>query len=124
METQKFIDRLIELPKELADIQQDLLEASQKSQKVSNEILKCETKLRVLIASLTDDNGKKQYSNEDARRAAFVEMAEDDIELNELKEKSLALENEIQVKRINFDCLTNEQKNIRAVLMFLSGKGE
>jgi FtsZ-binding cell division protein ZapB len=77
-----------------------------------------------MITGLVDDAGKKLYSNEDARRAAFSEMAEDDIELSELKEKNAQIERAIQEFRISFDCLNNEQKNIRAVLMFLSGKGE
>jgi hypothetical protein len=124
MTTETYITRLMELPQEIADIQTDILMTTSESQKISNEIVKCETKLKVMIAGLVDDAGKKLYSNEDARRAAFSEMAEDDIELSELKEKNAQIEKTIQEKRIDFDCLNNEQKNIRAVLMFLSGKGE
>jgi Na+-transporting NADH:ubiquinone oxidoreductase subunit NqrC len=114
----------MELPQEILDIQTDIMLKVAESQKISNEIVKCETKLKVMITGLVDDAGKKLYSNEDARRAAFSEMAEDDIELSELKEKNAQIERAIQEFRISFDCLNNEQKNIRAVLMFLSGKGE
>jgi hypothetical protein len=124
MNTQTLIDRMMQLPQEIADVQTELLIAGQKAQEISNKISKCETKLRVQIASKTDEAGKKLYSNEDARKAAFVEMTEDDLELNELKEKNQDIETEIQKKKIDFDCLNNEQKNIRAVLTFLSGKGE
>jgi hypothetical protein len=121
METEKLISKLIDLPKRLAAIQLSVLDKSQNAQKISNEIIRCETKLRVVIAGLTDDSGKKLHSNEDARRAAFVEMSEDDLELNELKKESSKIERDVQEERINFDALTSEQKNIRAILMFLSG---
>jgi hypothetical protein len=121
METEKLISKLIDLPKQIVSVQLSVLDKSQESQKISNEIIRCETKLRVVIAGLTDDGGKKLHSNEDARRAAFAEMSEDDIELNDLKRKSLKLESALQEERINFDALTSEQKNIRAILMFLSG---
>lgn len=124
MNTETYITRLMELPQEILDIQTDIMLKVAESQKISNEIVKCETKLKVMITGLVDAAGKKLYSNEDARRAAFSEMAEDDIELSELKEKNAQIEKEIQEFRISFDCLNNEQKNIRAVLMFLSGKGE
>ena len=121
METTQFITKLMDMPQRIAKVQLAILEKTEESQKISNEIIKCETKLRVVIAGLTDDNGKKLHSNEDARRAAFAEMAEEDLELNELKKKSLKLERDLQEERINFDALSNEQKNIRAILMFLSG---
>lgn len=124
MNTKSLTDRMLALPQEIADVQLELLTAGQKAQEISNQIVKCETKLRVQIAGETDEAGKKKHSNEDARRAAFAEAAEADLELNDLKTESLAVEKELQLKKIDFDCLTNEQKNIRAVLIFLSGKGE
>lgn len=122
MNTHSLIDRLLEIPKEIESLQKELVNSTRGSQEILNQIVKCETKIRVLIAGLTDDAGKKQYSNEDARRAAFAEMAEDDLELNELKTQSAALENWIQLKRVEYELLSNEQKNIRAVLTFLSSK--
>ena len=121
METEKLISKLMDLPKQIVAVQLSVLDKSQESQKISNEIIRCETKLRVVVAGLTDDSGKKLHSNEDARRAAFAEMSEDDIELNDLKRESSKLESALQEERINFDALTSEQKNIRAILMFLSG---
>ena len=121
METEKLISKLIDLPKRLAAIQLSVLDKSQSAQKISNEIMRCETKLRVVIAGLTDDAGKKLHSNEDARRSAFAEMSEEDIELNELKKESSKIERDVQEERINFDTLISEQKNIRSILMFLSG---
>jgi len=121
METSQLISKLMEMPKMIATVQVSILDKTEESQKITQEIIRCETKLRVLITGLTDEAGKKLYSNEDARKAAFSEMVEDDIELNDIKKRSLKIEHDLQEERINFDLLTNEQKNIRAILMFLSG---
>lgn len=121
METSQLISKLMEMPKQIATVQVSILDKTEESQKITQEIIRCETKLRVLITGLTDDAGKKLYSNEDARKAAFSEMVEDDIELNDIKKRSSKIEHDLQEERINFDLLTNEQKNIRAILMFLSG---
>ena len=121
METSQLISKLMETPKMIATVQLSILDKTEESQKITHEIIRCETKLRVLITGLTDEAGKKLYSNEDARKAAFSEMVEDDIELNDIKKRSSKIEHDLQEERINFDLLTNEQKNIRAILMFLSG---
>jgi hypothetical protein len=121
METTQLISKLMDMPKQIATVQVSILDKTEESQKILAEIIKCETKLRVVIAGLTDENGKKLHSNEDARRAAFSEMAEEDFELNDLKKKNSKIEHGLQEERINFDALTSEQKNIRAILMFLSG---
>ena len=121
METSQLISKLMEMPKQIATVQVSILDKTEESQKITQEIIRCETKLRVLITGLTDEAGKKLYSNEDARKAAFSEMVEDDIELNDIKKRSSKIEHDLQEERINFDLLTNEQKNIRVILMFLSG---
>jgi hypothetical protein len=124
METTELISKLMNMPKRIAAVQVSILDKAEESQKITQEIIRCETKLKVLISGLTDENGKKLHSNEDARRAAFAEMSEDDIELNELKKNSAKIEHDLQEERINFDALTNEQKNIRAILMFLSSNSQ
>lgn len=124
METQKLIERLMELPEKIATTQLELVESTVNSQDVLNEIVRCETEIKVSIANATDDAGKKKYSNEDARKAAFAEIAEQDDELNTLKSQSRQIERETQLKRIEFDALVNEQKNVRTILMFLSGQNQ
>jgi hypothetical protein len=124
MDAQLLITRMLELPTAIAKVQYELITLNQKSQETSNRIMKCETALKVMIAGMTEDGGKKKYSNEDARRAAFAEMAEDDLDLNELKRESAELENKLALERMSFDLLVNEQKNTRAVLIFLSGNRE
>lgn len=121
MKKEKLAERLMELPLEISNLQLETLTLTEEAQRVLNEILTCETKLKVLISGLTDEQGKKLHSNEDARRAAFAEMTADDEELNDLKLKNKGLEHELQLKKIKYEALTNEQRNIRTILAFLSG---
>ena len=121
-EITSLIYRLREIPSRIEETQSVILKKSQELQKVSNEILLLETTLKSDIAAQVDDSGKKSYSNEDARRAAFIESANSSLELGNLKEKSSQLDLEIQQERIAFDLLNNEQRNIRAILQFFSGE--
>jgi hypothetical protein len=124
METNNLVPRLMELPKAIVQKQVEILDLSSEVQKISNDILKHETQLRVKISGMTDDNNKKLYSNEDARRAAFDEIAEDDIDLVELKEKLRKTDFKLQESKIDFEALSNEQRNIRSILAFLSTQQE
>lgn len=113
-------NRLLELPQEIADLQLEILQKSNQMQNVSKEIISAETKIRVNIANKVDENGKKIYSNEDARKAAFQEFTESDFELNELKEKSATLDQENQKLKIKLEFCGNEQRNIRSILQFFA----
>lgn len=113
-------DRLLELPQEIADLQLEILQKSNQMQNVSKEIISAETKIRVNIANKVDENGKKVYSNEDARKAAFQEFTESDFELNELKEQSATLDQENQKLKIKLEFCGNEQRNIRSILQFFA----
>lgn len=112
--------RLLELPQEISDIQLEILQKSNEVQEVLKEIVSTETKIRVNIANKVDENGKKVYSNEDARKAAFQEFTENDFELNELKEKNSKIDREVQELKIKLEFYGNEQRNIRSILHFFA----
>ncbi len=119
---EQLANRLMEIPQELHDLQVEILNSSQSSQDIDKEISKVETALKVSIANKVDENGKKVYSNEDARKAAFAELTEDDVELNDLKEKSRQIQLKSNELRNDYDCISNEQRNIRTVLQFFADK--
>lgn len=124
MQTQDLIQRLMELPALITKKQTEMLNLSIEFQESTDRIAAYETQLKARIATMTDDSGKKLYSNEDARRAAFAEMTEDDLELIELKDSSKSTERRLQESRIEFDALNNEQKNIRTILALVAAQGE
>jgi len=122
MNTQTLIDRLLQLPQEITQEQIEILTLSQEVQNISTEMVKCEARLKTSITAAVDEGGKKLYSNEDARRAALIEMLDTDLDFTELSDKKKSAEHSLQMKKIRFDELIHEQKNIRAILVFLSGQ--
>ena len=120
MNAQTVIEKLKSLPTDIYNLQIEILEKTVNLNDLSRKIIKAESVIRVNISEMKDESGKKKYSNEEARRAAFSELVELDIELIEWKKEMDALENQIQLQKAEFDQLVNEQKNFRSILNFLS----
>jgi len=114
----------MEIPNELAELQNKLLDITTESQELTNELQEIETRLRVTINNTLDETGKKKYSNADSRETAFVELKRGDLELTDLQNKITRTQNEAQARRIDFECIANEQKNIRTLLYFFAGSKE
>jgi hypothetical protein len=117
-------ERLMEIPNELAEIQNRILNSTVELQELTAELNELETKLKVTINNALDETGKKKYSNSDARETAFAELKSGDLELTDLENAISRTQKEIQWARIDFDCIANEQKNIRSVLSFFAGASE
>lgn len=117
-------ERLLDLPALIAENQRKVLDQNGELQLVSNNIVEIETKIKLSIAAKVDDAGKKVYSNADAREAAFAEAAAGDFELIELKDSRDKKEKSLQLLKIEYEQLSNEQRNLRAMLYFLAGKSE
>lgn len=116
--------RLLDLPQVIADLQSIILKKTQKYQEVTNEILNTEIALKNKINSKVDDAGKKVYTNADAREAAFIEITSSDLDLTELRDKTAAIQNEIQELKIGFERLSSEQKNTRSLLYFFANSSD
>ena len=116
--------RLLDLPQVIADLQSIILKKTQKYQEVTNEILNTEIARKNEINSKVDDAGKKVYTNADAREAAFIEITSSDLDLTELRDKTAAIQNEIQELKIGFERLSSEQKNTRSLLYFFANSSD
>lgn len=115
-------ERLIELPISIAEKQTSVLESTINAQEVQNEITQTEANIKQEIATDTLPDGKKLYTNDDSRKAAFIERVANDDALVSLHDEFNALQRSIQVDKIEIEQLSNEQRNIRALLYFF-GKG-
>jgi uncharacterized coiled-coil DUF342 family protein len=127
MKKEKLIElseRLLDLPIEMSRVQFVILEKSRNVEELSNKISNLESSIKVNINNKTDDNGKKLYSNADARDAAFNEIKESHYELNELVEEKTNVSLDIQRLRVEYDQFSNEQRNVRSLLHFFSDKIE
>ena len=117
-------DRLLELPTEISDLQLQILDRTDVVSATQEKIQVIESKIKSDINNAVDANGKKVYSNEDARKAAFIEDTADNAELKELNAIVADQQRFIQEKRIQVEALSNEQRNIRTLLHFFANSAE
>lgn len=117
---EKLTEELMEFPIKIKDLQMELLNKNEESQKTSNEIAKLEAKIKAEINAAVDANGKKLYSNAEMREAELVERTSGDLEILGLKEKHEAITREIAEARLNVEMLSNQQRNTRSLLEFFA----
>lgn len=117
-------DRLMELPQAISEIQLEILERTESSKHVQDKITTIESKIKADINNAVDGNGKKVYSNAEAREAAFIEDANETQELIDLKTDYDYMQREISEKKIEIEKLSNDQRNIRSLLNFFANNSE
>ena len=117
-------DRLMELPQAISEIQLEILERTEASKQVQDKITTIESKIKADINNAVDVNGKKAYSNAEAREAAFIEDANETQEWMDLKTDYDYMQREISEKRIEIEKLSNDQRNIRSLLNFFANNSE
>ena len=116
--------RLMELPQAIQELQMEILDMNVQSNKNSELISNIESKIKVEINSEVDANGKKAFSNAEARDAEFVERTKFNSELAVLRSEHDSLQKIIQEKKIQVECLSNEQRNTRSILNFFANSTE
>lgn len=115
-------ERLMEIPQQLSDLQTDLMNLNTNSQELSNSMSEAESILKIQISNMIDDNGKKLYSNAESRSAAFIEMSKSDDNIQSITGELQDIQLEIQKLKIDIECISSEQRNIRSILHFFSDK--
>jgi predicted aminopeptidase len=115
----QLVDRLTVLPEEISDLQVRALATNDSIQEIAEEILTLETEIKTEISTATDENGKKLYSNDDARKAAFLADSRENPKLRSLYTSKKEESNKLEVVRIAIDRATNEQRNIRSILSII-----
>jgi hypothetical protein len=114
-------ERLMQLPKTIQEIQIEILSLTGESNRISESISNIEVKIKMAINSEVDANGKKVFSNAEAREAELVERTQYNSDLIELRNEHADLNRINQEKKIEVEALSNEQRNIRSVLHFFAG---
>lgn len=111
-------EKLLEIPNMISQHQESVLNLNEKSQTISNEVNQIESAIKAEISAQTDENGKKVYSNEVAREAAFIEVSAQNSELNSKREELATIQRNSNTEKIRIEALGNEQRNIRSILYF------
>lgn len=110
------IDRLMILPAEITDFQVRALALNDAIQLISEKIVQRESEIKTEINSALDENGKKLYSNDEARKIAFLTDSKEDHVLSELYVQKSEQSHKLDLIRISIEQHSNEQRNIRSIL--------
>lgn len=113
-------ENLLGLPSKIKQVQLEILDETVEFQVVQDKIKTVESKLKTEINNAVDANCKKVYSNEDARRAAFIEDAANNLELTDLNSVLADKQRSLQEKKIAYDELVDTQRNIRVLINFFT----
>jgi chromosome segregation ATPase len=120
----KLAEDLLDIPERIFEIQGRILDQNEEIQTTNNEISQIEATIKSEIGAQLDENGKKLYSNAESREAAFVEISNSNQELVAKRNRLSSLQGYVSIERIKMESLSNEQRNIRAVLYFFGGNFE
>jgi len=120
----EMIMKLEIIPGKIAKHSVDLLDLNEKLQESITEINQLESAIKSTVNSAEDGNGKKLYSNAEAREAAFLQIAFDDEDLKKAKETQSELQRKISLERIQIEALNNEQRNVRSIIQYFSSLQE
>jgi len=120
----KLAEDLLDIPSRISEIQGRILDQNEEIQTTNNEISQIEATIKSEIGAQLDENGKKLYSNAESREAAFVEISNSNQELVAKRNRLSSLQGYVSIERIKMESLSNEQRNIRAVLYFFGGNFE
>lgn len=112
----ELIEELMDLPSAIEIIELDVLSKSKKMQEINDQIIDEEISIKSDINSAIDENGKKVYSNDQARNAAFIEESKDNKTLLELYRRRDLLDTSIRQSRIALEKMQNQQRNTRSVI--------
>lgn len=114
------IDRLNVLPVEISDLQLKALVTNDEIQLISEKIVQRESEIKSEINSALDENGKKIYSNDEARKIAFLTDSKDDLTLSALYSEKSEYSHKLDLFRISIEHHSNEQRNIRSILSVIN----
>ena len=114
------IDRLTVLPAEISDLQIKALALNDAIQLISDEIVRRESEIKTEINSAIDESGKKLYSNDEARKIAFLTDSKEDSILSSLYAEKSEQSHKLDLIRISIEQHSNEQRNIRSILLVVN----
>ncbi len=114
------VNSLLDLPKEIMDLQLSALKANDEIQNLSDEILIRENEIKSEINAAVDDAGKKMYSNEESRKIAFLNDSKEDSTLSKLYATKKNADVTLQTIRVEIEMKSNVQRNMRSILGILN----
>ena len=112
---------LSDIPKSVYDNQLELIETSDLVESNEKAITELEIEIKSQVLNAVDDAGKKIYTNDEARKMAFISDCNDSADYCKLIELRSDLSKQIQIKRSKIEMLSNQQRNLRLFIQYFSG---
>jgi hypothetical protein len=118
---QEMAQELILIPQAVYDIHLELIEVNDLVEANEKAIVELEIEIKSQVLNAIDDSGKKMYTNDEARKMAFVSDCNESSEHRELIAKRSEFSKQMQLKRIEVEMLSNKQRNLRVLIESFAG---
>ena len=118
---QEMAQELAVIPEKVYDLQIQLIDLNDEVETNEKSISDLEIEIKSQVLAAVDDAGKKMYSNDEARKMAFVSDCNESAEHRELIAKRSNLSKQMQLKRIEIEMLSNQQRNLRVLIGSFAG---
>jgi hypothetical protein len=109
------------LPETILAYQMDIINLTESIEKNSNEIESLEIDIKTAVLNATDEAGKKAYTNDEARKMAFIGDCKENEEHQSLVEARSNLSRALQIKRAHLEMLNSRQRNLRVLIEAFAG---
>jgi enolase len=111
---------LDQIPQAVYALQLELIESNDSVEANEKAITDLEIEIKSQVLNALDDAGKKMYTNDEARKMAFVSDCNESTEYRELIAKRSELSKQMQIKRSKIEMLSNQQRNLRVLIQSFS----
>jgi len=117
---EKLIEELQSIPSQVKELKLQIMGLNNIKHQTSERLNEIEMKHKDTINRETTKDGKKLYSNDDARRTALALFLKEDTEYTKLSSDNKKIDSEIHTNLIEINFLEDIQKNNRYILGYLS----
>lgn len=104
------------MPERILEVQLEIIELAEEIETNSKEIESLEVDIKTAVLNTTDETGKKAYTNDEARKMAFISDCKENLEHQALVQKRSDLARSMQLKRADLEMLSNRQRNLRILI--------
>lgn len=118
---QEMAQELALIPEKVYDLQLQIISLNDEVEANEKAISDLEIEIKSQVLAAVDDAGKKMYSNDEARKMAFVSDCNESTEHRGLIATRSSLSKNMQLKRTEIEMLSNQQRNLRVLIQSFAG---
>lgn len=118
---QEMAQELALIPEKVYDLQLQIISLNEEVEANEKAISDLEIEIKSQVLAAVDDAGKKMYSNDEARKMAFVSDCNESTEHRDLLATRSILSKNMQLKRTEIEMLSNKQRNLRVLIQSFAG---